>query len=96
MRLLEEGGRGAGGDYAAFGEDAGAAGDAQGLSDVLLDEEHGYAFPMQALDHLEHAVHDGGREAEGRLVEQQEPRKTGKSVYTRSRRAPRAARAAGT
>ena len=49
-------------------------GDAQRLSDVLLDEEDADAFVGHVADAGEEPVHDERREAEGQLVGEQHPR----------------------
>src|SRR5262249_21639200 len=54
-------------------ENVGARGDGEGLHDVLPDQAHAHAVGVDARDHLEHLIDDVRRQAERRLVEEQEP-----------------------
>src|SRR3989441_12415511 len=72
--VLGELGRRAFGHDASLLEDVPAGGDGKGLDDVLLDEQHRHAFGVDTRDHLEHLIDDLWREAERRLVEEEEPR----------------------
>src|SRR5438128_810754 len=47
--------------------------DSQSQVRVLLDQEDGHALLVDLLDDAEDRLHDGGREAQRRLVEQQQP-----------------------
>ena len=66
--------RGGNDDDAAVFHDVGAVGDAQGLIRVLLYEEHGRAVRVDLLDDRENLLDDDRREAERRLVEQEQGR----------------------
>ena len=55
-------------------EHVGVVRDLEGLDRVLLDHEDRLAEPAQVADDPEDLPEDEGREPEGRLVEQQEPR----------------------
>src|SRR5689334_13361727 len=50
-------------------EHVGALRDAQRHGDVLLDEQHGHAAPVEEADGVQHLLHDERREAERGLVE---------------------------
>src|SRR5258705_7968095 len=61
------------GDAAGF-HDVGAARELEGHVGVLLDHQDRGAFALDARDDLEHGLGDRGGQAEGGLVEQDEPR----------------------
>ena len=74
MRLAQQRFRRAGRDDAPLLQDVGARGDVERHRDVLLDQQHGHALGIDPPDDLEELQHDDRREAERRLVEQQQPR----------------------
>ena len=53
-------------------QDVGAIGDRERLRDVLLGEQHGRPAPADRPHAFEHLVHEQRRQAERRLVEQQQ------------------------
>jgi hypothetical protein len=53
-------------------EQIAAVGDAQYLTDVLLDDQHGVTFGTHFPYHFEDGLHDDRREAGRRLIEQQQ------------------------
>ena len=61
-------------DDAAVFHDIGAVGDTERLVGVLLDEENGGAVGIDLLDDGENLLDDDRREAEGRLIKQEQRR----------------------
>ena len=52
----------------------GAIRDAQGLLDILLNQQHRNAFPANVLHDPEYFLHNRGRQPQGGFVKHQEPR----------------------
>ena len=74
MRMvLQRGGR-AFGDDAALLQHVGPVREVECHGHILLHQQHGDAARVDVADDAEHFPHDRRREAEGRLVEQQQPR----------------------
>ncbi|HEX2071825.1 MAG TPA: hypothetical protein VHF90_09290 [Thermoleophilaceae bacterium] len=70
-------------DLAGRAHHVGAVGELERAQRVLLDQQHGHAFLAQAGDDREDLVDHRRREAERRLVEQQQPRAGDESASDR-------------
>src|ERR1700759_3724304 len=74
LRIGGDGSGGARHEASPFGEDVGAAGDLEALHHVLLDQQNGHAFGMDARDEREQFLDQKRREAERGLVENEQCR----------------------